>query len=81
MFAVPKAKKGASAQRLIVDRRPQNLTEKRLHWLELPSAAQLQRIILEEAEVLLGSGEDLECYYYFLDFPHDYHYFFNFHEI
>ena len=65
MFAFPKAKKGVTAQRLIIDRRPQNFTEKRFHWLELPSAAQLQRIVLDEAEVLLGSGEDLECYYYF----------------
>ena len=65
MFVIPKAKKGANAQRLIIDRRPQNFTEKRLSWLQLPSAAQLQRIILEDAEALLGSGEDLECYYYF----------------
>ena len=55
MFAVPKAKKGANAQRLIIDRRPQNFTEKLLKWLQLPSAAQLQRTILEDAEVLLGS--------------------------
>ena len=65
MFAVPKAKKGVTAQRLIIDRRRQNFTEKRLRWLEPPSAAQLQRIVLEEAEVLSGSGEDLECYSYF----------------
>ena len=62
----PKAKKGATAQRLIADRRRQNAIEKRLRWLELPSAVQLQRIVLEGAEVPLGSGEDLECYYYFL---------------
>ena len=59
----PKIKDGNRFQRLIVDRRPQNLVERRLRWLELPSAAQLQRIVLDESEVLLGSGDDLECYY------------------
>ena len=47
MLVVPKANEVDLAQRLIVDRRPQNFTERRLHWLELPSAAQLQRIILD----------------------------------
>ena len=51
---------------MIVDCLPPNFIEGRLNWLELPSAAQLQRIVLEEAEVLLVSGEDLECSYHFL---------------
>ena len=67
LFAFPMIKDGRRSQRVIVDRRPHNSVERRLRWLELPSAAQLQRIVLDESEVLLGSGDDLECYYYFLE--------------
>ena len=47
--------------RLIFDRRPQNATERRLNWICLPGAAQLQRIVLRYDQCLRGSGDDLRC--------------------
>ena len=49
--------------RLIYDWRPLNHLERRFAWVSLPSAAQLQRIILAPDEGVRGSGDDLRGFY------------------
>ena len=67
LFGVWKANKKGLEMRLIFDRRPQNAEEARLGWLRLPEAAQLQRLVLGTYEGARGSGEDLVCYYFYLE--------------
>lgn len=64
-FAVSEGPK-SSEQLLIFDRRPQNRRERRISWLQLPSAAQLTRLAPSPGECFVGAGEDLQCYYYYL---------------
>ena len=47
--------------RLIFDRRPANGCERRLRWLNLPSASLLRQVILRPHEGLRGSGDDLDA--------------------
>ena len=61
LFSVPKNEEW---DRMIFDRRPQNSTEPRLCWAQLPSASQLQYVVLEDGEFLRGSGYDIKVYYY-----------------
>ena len=61
------AKKNKKQLRLIFDRRPQNATERRLHWLRLPNAGMLRHFVLGPREVLRGSGSDIEVYFFRLE--------------
>ena len=49
----------AGADRLIIDRRPQNCTEGRLNWAELPHGTVLCRIRFAPGESLRGFWNDL----------------------
>ena len=63
LFAVPHK---PGRERLIVDRRPGNQLEKNLSpkWLWLPHSTQLGEIVLDKHEMLRGSCDDLECWFY-----------------
>ena len=56
----------STVDRLILDRRPQNFTEKLLKWLRLPLGSQLTRLILKRGYDLRGSGDDISTYFYHL---------------
>ena len=56
--------KNAREDRLIFDRRPQNAGERRLNWLNLPSALQLRGMRLRPWQFVRASGDDLRVYYY-----------------
>ena len=64
MFAVPHKH---DSDRLIVDRRPANQGEHRLHWSELPYGPMLTRLHLQPHEVLRGTGDDLRTFFYQLE--------------
>ena len=59
-FCVPHSE---GADRLILDRRPQNHGERRLAWLHLPLGCQLCRVVLSRDEGIRGSGYDLSTYF------------------
>ena len=59
-FAVPHSE---DADRLILDRRPQNHGERRLTWLRLPLGCQFGRIILGPKKSVRGSGYDLTTFF------------------
>ena len=50
--------------RLIFNRRPQNSTERRLHWARLPQGCLFGKLRLGNHEGLRGSGDDLKSYFY-----------------
>ena len=55
------------SDRLIFDRRPQNSTEILLSdWLDLPLGAQLIHRTLVPGQGIRASGDDLDCYFYYL---------------
>ena len=64
--------KDAERDRLIFDRRPENATMKRLNWAKLPSGSCSRRMLLEDDQVLRGSGDDLSNFYYQLALPDSY---------
>ena len=51
------------ADRLILDRRPQNHGERRLSWLRLPFGCMFGRVILGPSKSIRGSGYDLGTYF------------------
>ena len=63
LFSVPHKE---SPDRLINDRRPFNALERRLHWATLPHGTLLIQVILEGGEVIRGSGDDLQSFFYTL---------------
>ena len=66
LFTVPHK---VESDRLIIDRRPQNATESRLMWSELPHGSLLGQIRLSPKSHLRGSGDDLSNYFYLLENP------------
>lgn len=54
------------SDRLINDRRPANLRERRLGWCQLPNGALLSQLILESWESVRASGDDLSNYFYLI---------------
>ena len=52
-----------AADRLILDRRPQNHGERRLSWLRLPLGCMFGRVILGPSKSIRGSGYDLSTYF------------------
>jgi len=52
-----------ASDRLIVDRRPANATERRLVWAKLPSGSQFGQVRLAPDQCLRGSGEDLQNFF------------------
>ena len=66
LFCVPK---NTTEDRLIYDRRKENITMRRLRWAELPSGACFARMLLKPWEYLRGSGDDLRNFYYCLRLP------------
>ena len=63
LFAVPHK---AESDRLINDRRPFNIREKRLVWARLPNGSQLTQLIIPEGFSLRCSGDDLSNYFYLI---------------
>eukprot|EP00438_Fugacium_kawagutii_P011070 Skav217204 [mRNA] locus=scaffold3544:98164:102639:+ [translate_table: standard] len=63
LFCVPHKQ---DSDRLINDRRPLNLREKRLGWCQLPSGVLLTQIILEDHQSIRASGDDLSNYFYLI---------------
>ena len=61
LFAVPHK---AESDR---DRRPQNATEARLRWSELPHGSLLGQIRVRPDQHIRGSGDDLSNYVYLLE--------------
>ena len=61
--------KNATEDRLIFDRRPENVTMPRLEWAALPSAACFTRMLLGRYQYLRASGDDLRNFYYMLRLP------------
>ena len=51
------------ADRLILDRRPQNHGERRLAWLRLPLGCQLGKLVLAPSKSCRGSGYDLTTFF------------------
>ena len=66
MFGV--AHKEAS-DRLIFDRRPQNATEDRLSWSDLPHGTLFCKLVVGPDETVRGSGDDISCFFYCLASP------------
>ena len=62
-FAVPQK---AETDRIITDRRPQNWTESRLSWAELPQGCLLTQLIPKDGESVRGSGDDISNYFHLL---------------
>ena len=60
-FGVPHSE---GRQRLIFDRRPQNLSEGQLDWLRLPHGSQLTRLVVAPHETIRGWGDDLSNWFY-----------------
>lgn len=61
MFGVPHK---LGKLRVIFDRRPLNLGESRLKWVELPQGCMFIRVVLRPGEHIRGSGGDLSKYFY-----------------
>ena len=66
-FAVPHK---PETDRIITDRRPQNSTEDRLEWAELPQGCLLCQLILHDDESVRGSGDDISNYFHLLKHRH-----------
>ena len=66
-FAVPHK---PETDRIITDRRPQNCTEDRLEWAELPQGCLLCQLILHDGESVRGSGDDISNYFHLLKHRH-----------
>ena len=54
-----------TSERLIIDRRPQNATERRLNWCKLPHGTLLTRLRLAPDEHVRASADDISCFFYF----------------
>ena len=63
LFCVPHK---PHSDRLINDRRPANVRERRLNWCQLPSGPLLCQLILEHSESIRASGDDLSNYFYLI---------------
>ena len=63
LFCVPHK---PESDRVINDRRPLNLREERLEWCQLPSGPMLCQLILDRAESVRASGDDLSNYFYLI---------------
>ena len=63
LFCVPHK---PESDRLINDRRPLNIRERRLNWCELPSGVMLSQLVLEEHQIIRASGYDLSNYFCFI---------------
>ena len=63
LFCVPHKE---ASDRLINDRRPANIREKRLNWCQLPSGPSLCQLILEQSQSVRASGDDLSNYFYLI---------------
>ena len=59
----------AASDRIIFDRRPQNRTEERLNWANLPHGTLLCRILLRDHQHIRGTVRDLSNYFYNLRGP------------
>ena len=59
-FSVPHSE---HADRLILDRRPQNHDERRLSWLHLPLGCQFGKLVLGPEQSCRGSGYDLTTFF------------------
>ena len=66
LFTVPHK---VTSDRLIVDRRAQNETEKRLGWAKFPHGTTLCQIRLSPKDHLRASSLDLSSYFYNLKNP------------
>jgi hypothetical protein len=58
-----------ASDRLIIDRRPQNGTEARLNWCDLPHCTLCYRLVLPPWETVRGSLNDISCFFYCLRNP------------
>jgi hypothetical protein len=63
LFAVPHK---PESDRLINDRRPLNIREKRLNWCALPSGVMLNQLILADHQSVRASGDDLGNSFYLI---------------
>ena len=63
LFAVPHK---PESDRLINDRRPLNIGEKRLNWCALPSGVMLNQLILADHQSVRASGDDLGNSFYLI---------------
>ena len=70
LFCVPHK---PQSDRLINDRRPANLREKRLNWCQLPSGPLLCQLILERHQSVRASGDDLSNYFYLIKHLESWH--------
>lgn len=61
------------SDRLINERRPANLRERRLGWCQLPNGALLSQLILESWESVRASGDDLSNYFYLIQHLESWH--------
>ena len=52
-----------TSDRMIVDRRPQNCTERRLGWAQLPHETMLCHLRLQPLEDIRASGFDISFFY------------------
>lgn len=57
LFCVPHK---PESDRLINDRRPLNLRERRLNWCQLPAGPMLTQLILNKDASIRASGDDLQ---------------------
>lgn len=70
LFCVPHK---PESDRLINDRRPLNLREKRLGWCQLPAGHMLTQLILNRDESIRASGDDLQNYFYLIKHLESWH--------
>ena len=56
--------------RIITDRRPQNSTEDRLEWAQLPQGCLLYQLVLKDNESVRASGDDISNYFHLLKHRH-----------
>ena len=64
LFCVPHK---SASERLINDRRPQNFHELLLSWESLPHGSQLGLLVPQPDEIVRGSGDDLQNFYYLVE--------------
>ncbi len=60
LFSVPHK---IEKDRLIIDRRPQNATERRLGWSDLPHGTLFTRLRLGPSQAVRASIDDISCYF------------------
>lgn len=70
LFCVPHK---PESDRLINDRRPLNLRERRLNWCQLPAGPMLTQLILNKDESIRASGDDLQNYFYLIKHLESWH--------